>query len=229
MRRALRPLLILGLLPVLLVVAAAPAGAQDTTAPPATQAPPDPTPATTAPAGGTTDDVGDTGIDAETVIALVVLGLVAIAAIAAVTSRRSRAEPAAAPAPDDLVQRWGRALGEAQWVHDTLVLELANRAGPMADPQRLAAAWTDASRRINDLGAELSRLAGETTDQWRSASLREVARTLALLHNALDTDVHLRRAPAAEAGQDTLLADSAATVSRGRADYGAAVDAAIRR
>lgn len=166
------------------------------------------------------DEGDDGGIGALGIILIagaVVLGIVLVAAFLA--SRRQKAAVAG-----DWDAQLKASLGEARWIHDTLSMDIANRATSRG-PGELERLWREGQRRISDLEAALFRLSSNAPENRRDVPVPTLTEALRGLRQALETDVALRGDAEPRPGQETLLQDSSALISQRRAELAAAIQA----
>lgn len=151
--------------------------------------------------------VEDDGTDWMPII-LIGFGIVLLIAVIAALASRSSRKPAS-PASPGHQQPASTAqinlLTTAQWIHDQLSLELLG-AEPVAAQQR----WLTERSRVDDvvIGCQ-QQFASHHGSGWQ-----QLGQQLATLAAAIDTNVHLRVQPGADA---SLVSESNAVVNRQRA------------
>lgn len=149
------------------------------------------------------------------VVGLAVLLVVVGSGVVQYSRRRERVRATREP---QLVE----AMAEAEWVRDTLSVEVINR--DLTDPDQIETMWTSSRGRVNDLTAELERLAVSMDDPRDEALLRRLAGAVDGVASAIDGDVSLRTHPAgADIDQAAALQESADTVTVSRDALAAAI------
>ncbi len=224
-RRAACCLALFAIASVLVMAAPGPASAQSpgsdgSDGAPADTAPPETSPPETAPGNGDGgSDGGASGEDSDDsnlrLILLAGLGLVALLALLVALSssrarRRSEVTRAAPATPGrDL-------LGNAQWLHDQLSLELVGLPG--ADALRR---WQSERPRLDEMAMAAQRHAAGSG----GPAFREVAAGISALGQAIDTSCRVR----SQAGVDPeVAAETVSVVNRHRGELQRAIDAARR-
>jgi hypothetical protein len=183
----------------------------ETTAPPATDPP---TETTGAPddGGDETDETDDGDGNEKLLIALLIGGALVggVALIASLLSRGGNSAPAApaaaapvAPAPPSPKRQL---LGNIQWLHDQLSLELLTGSADQASQR-----WASERGRTDNMSIQAQQIAAG----GGGAAWQQLASSVSGLSAALDTAINLR---ADDQADPTIVSESVAVVNRKRSD-----------